>query len=95
MTIEQDAAEIRSLVYRMAEYYGAKDVQGVLGTFVGEGSSMVRTGLDELRFGVDALRLQLTRDMSEVDTLSLGMDAVRVDLFGDAAFAFADTPSFR
>jgi len=91
MTIEQDVAEIRALVYRMAECYGARDVDGVLGTFAGEGSSMVGTGLDELRFGVDAMRLQITRDLSEVGTVSFGMDAIRVDLFGDAAFAFADT----
>lgn len=90
MTIEQDVAEVRSVVYRMAECYGAKDVDGVLDTFAGEGSSMVGTGLDELRFGLAAVRLQAARDMSEADTASFGMDAVRVDVFGDAAFAFSD-----
>ena len=49
MTTDQDEAGVRSLVYRMAECYGAKDVEGVLGMFVGETSSMVGTGLDELR----------------------------------------------
>ena len=49
VTTDQDEAGVRSLVYRMAECYGAKDVEGVLGMFVGETSSMVGTGLDELR----------------------------------------------
>lgn len=91
MTVEQDVAEVRSVVYRMAERYGAKDIDGVLDTFVGEGSVMVGTGLDELRFGSAAIRLQAARDISEADTLSFGMDNLRVDVFGDAAFAFADT----
>ena len=90
MTIEQDVAEVRSVVYRMAECYGTKDVDGVLDTFVGEGSSLVGTGSDELRFGLAAVHLQIARDISEVDTLSFGMEAVRVDVFGDAAFAFAN-----
>lgn len=90
MTIEQDIAEVRSVVYRMAECYGMKDVDGVLDTFVGEGSSLVGTGSDELRFGLAAVHLQIARDISEVDTLSFGMEAVRVDVFGDAAFAFAN-----
>lgn len=90
MTVEQDIAEVRSVVYQMAERYGAKDVDGVLTTFVDEGMVMVGTGLDELRFGSEATRLQVARDMSEADTLSFGMDNVRVDVFGDAAFAFTD-----
>jgi class 3 adenylate cyclase len=90
VTIEQDIAEVRSVVYRMAECYGMKDVDGVLDTFVGEGSSLVGTGSDELRFGLAAVHLQIARDISEVDTLSFGMEAVRVDVFGDAAFAFAN-----
>lgn len=90
MTVEQDVAEVRSVVYRMAERYGAKDIEAVLDTFVGERSMMVGTGLDELRFGSAAVRLQVARDMSEADTLSFRMDTLRVDVFGDAAFAFAD-----
>jgi class 3 adenylate cyclase/ketosteroid isomerase-like protein len=90
VTIEQDVAEVRSVVYRMAECYGMKDVDGVLDTFVREGSSLVGTGSDELRFGLAAVHLQIARDISEVDTLSFGMEAVRVDVFGDAAFAFAN-----
>lgn len=90
MTAEQDVAQVRSVVYRMAGAFGAKDVDGAMGMFIEEGASMVGTGLDELRFGSDAVRMQIARDASEADTLSFGMENLRVDVFGDAAFAFAD-----
>lgn len=91
MTTERDVAEVRSVVYRMAGAFSAKDVDGVMATFVGQGVTVVGTGSDEVRFGPEAVRLQVARDISEVDTLSFGMDHVRVDVLGDAAFAFADT----
>lgn len=90
MTTEQAIAEVRSLVYRMAERYGAKDVDGVLETFVGKHPSLVGTGLDELRFGAEAVRLQIARDVSEPDTLSFVFDSLHVDVHGESAFAFAD-----
>jgi class 3 adenylate cyclase/ketosteroid isomerase-like protein len=74
----------------MAERYGAQDVDGVIDSFVEERTTMVGTGLDELRFGSAALRFQIVRDMSEADELSFGMDNLQVDVFGDAAFAFSD-----
>ena len=78
----------------MAERFGAKDVEGVMAVFVKAGGSVVGTGADEIRFGSDAVRLQLARDVSEVDTFSFGMENLRVDVFGDAAFAFADVEIF-
>ena len=89
-TTEQAVAEIRSLVYKMAERYGAKDPDGVMDTFVGEGSSIIGTEIDELRFGAEQVRLQIVRDLSEADALSFGIDRLHVDVFGDSAFAFAD-----
>ena len=90
MTIEQDVAEVRSVIYRMAGAFGAKDVDGAMGLFIEQGASTVGTGVDELRFGSEAVRFQISRDVSEADTLSFGMESLRVDVFGDAAFAFAD-----
>jgi class 3 adenylate cyclase len=90
VTTEQDVAQVRSVVYLMAGAFAAKDVDGAMGTFIEEGASIVGTGLDELRFGSDAVRFQIARDISEADTLSFGMESLRVDVFGDAAFAFAD-----
>ncbi len=90
MTTQQAIAEVRSLVYRMAERYGAKDVDGVMETFVSDKPSLIGTGLDELRFGPDAVRLQVARDVSEADTLSFAVDSLHVDVQGESAFAFAD-----
>lgn len=90
VTRGQDVAEIRSVVYQMAERFGAKDVEGVMALWVEEEASAIGTGADEIRFGSDAVRLQIARDLSEVDTFSFGMENLRVDVVGDAAFAFAD-----
>lgn len=91
MTGEQAIAEIRSVVYRMAERYGAMDTDGVLATFVADGGALVvGTGADEVRFGHEELRRQIDRDLSEVESLSVGMEHLRVSVFGDAAFTFAD-----
>lgn len=89
-TIERDIAAIRSVVYRMADRYGTMDPEGVMETFVDDHPSIIGTELDELRFGWAETHLQVVRDMSEVDELSMGMESLRVDVFGDAAFAFAD-----
>ena len=91
MTVEQDIAAIRSLVYRMAERYGAKDADGVMDAFVEDNPSIIGTGLDELRFGRNEIHAQIVRDMSETDALSMSMENIRVDVFGDSAFAFADS----
>lgn len=90
MTVDQDRAEIRAVVYRMAERYGAKDVEGTMATFVGEHSSVIGTGTDEIRFGNDAVQFQMARDMSEPDTLSFAVESLHVDVFADSAFAFAN-----
>jgi class 3 adenylate cyclase/ketosteroid isomerase-like protein len=90
MTIEQAVAEVRSVVYQMAERYGALDADGVLAMFVKEDTLLVGTGADEVRFGPAEVRRQVVRDMSEVDGLSLGMENLRVNVFGEAAFAYSD-----
>jgi len=90
VTIEQAVAEVRSVVYQMAERYGALDADGVLALFVEEDPVDVGTGVDEVRFGSAEVRRQIVRDMSEVDGLSMGMENLRVTVFGDAAFAYSD-----
>lgn len=74
----------------MAERFGAKDVEGVMALWVDEGASAIGTGVDEIRFGTDAVRLQIARDLSEADTFSFGIENLHVDVVGDAAFTFAD-----
>ena len=90
VSAERDIAAIRAVLYRMTGSYSAKDVDGVMDTFVPDVPMMVGTGIDELRFDAGGLRLQIERDTSEPDALSMGMDNLRVTVFGDAAFAYAD-----
>ena len=90
MKIERDVANIRAVLYRLTGSYGAKDVDGVLDTFVADAPMMVGTGIDELRFNADEVRFQVDRDTSEPDALSISMANLRVTVFGDAAFAYAD-----
>jgi ketosteroid isomerase-like protein len=90
MTDEQAAAEVGALLQEMAARYGAKDVDGVIATFGAEDTVIVGTGADEVRFGAAETRAQVARDMAQSDDLSFGIDNLRVDVFGDAAFTYAD-----
>ena len=87
---EQAVAAIRAVVDQMAERYGAKDADGVVAGFAGEGTVLVGTGADEVRFGLAEARAQVERDMSQADELSMGVENLRVNVVGDAAFAYAD-----
>ncbi len=89
MTDERAIAEIRSLMYRMAERYGAGDVDGVLALFVEDGAIAIGTGADEERLGHAEVRRLIARDLSEVEGVALTMDSLSVKVFGDAAFAFS------
>lgn len=90
MTDEQAVAEVRSVMYRMAERYGAADVEGVMAFFVDDAPANIGTGADEIRFGVSEVRSQISRDVSEVESLSMTMENLRVKVFGDGAFAYSD-----
>lgn len=81
---------IRAVVDEMAERYGAMDADGVMAGFAEEGIVVVGTGADEVRFGLAEARLQVERDMEQADALSMGVENLRVNVVGDAAFAYAD-----
>jgi class 3 adenylate cyclase len=90
VSAERDIADIRAVLYRMTGSYGAKDVDGVMDTFVADVPMLVGTGIDELRFNANEVRFQIERDSSEPDAVSIGMDNLRATVFGDAAFAYTD-----
>jgi ketosteroid isomerase-like protein len=87
---EQDTGEVRSVLEQVADRYAAMDAEGVAAAFVGEETVAVGTGVDEVRFGLTEVREQVERDMSQADELAFGMENLRVSVFGDAAFAYAD-----
>lgn len=90
MADEQVIAAIRGVVNQMAEGYGAMDADAVMAAFAGEETVLVGTGADEVRFGLAEARAQVERDMSQADELSIGVENLRVNVVGDAAFAYAD-----
>ena len=87
---EQSIAEVRSLMYQMAERYGAGDVDGVMALFVGDRPMNIGTGADEARLGFAEVRRLIARDVSEVDNVVMNMDSLSVNVVGDAAFAYSD-----
>lgn len=66
------------------------DSDGVLALFAGDDTVLVGTGADEVRFGMAETRMQVERDLSQADDVSFGIENLRVNVFGDAAFAYAD-----
>jgi adenylate cyclase len=90
MNDEQSVAEVRSLMYQMAERYGAGDVDGVMELFVENRPMNIGTGADEARLGSAEVRRLIARDVSQVDGLAMNMDNLSVNVVGDAAFAFSD-----
>jgi class 3 adenylate cyclase/ketosteroid isomerase-like protein len=90
LTKEQAIAEVRSTVYQMAERYGASDVDGVMALIFDEAAMAVGTGVDEVALGSADVRRMIARDVSEVDSVSFRIDNLRVSVFGEAAFTYAD-----
>jgi len=87
---EQASADVSGVLHQLAERYGAMDAEGVLALFAGDDTVLVGTGADEVRFGMAATRAQVERDMSQADEVSFGIENLRVSVFGDAAFGYAD-----
>ena len=90
MTTESDVADVRAVLYQMLGSYSAGDVDGALDTFVDDVASIVGTGRDELAFGTDGARALMERDVSEPDELYARFETLRINVIGDAAFAFAE-----
>ena len=83
MNDEQSVAEIRSVMYQMAERYGAGDVDGVMALFIEDGPMNIGTGADEARMGFDEVRRLIARDVSEVDRVAMNMDSLSVNVIDE------------
>ena len=66
------------------------DANGVLATLAGEDTVVVGTGTDEIRFVMDEARFLVGRDISPADDLSFGIQNLRMNVVGDAAFVYVD-----
>ncbi len=88
--MEQAKADIEDVLQQMAARYADKDPDGVLELFADDGSMVVGTGADEVRFGLGAIRAQVERDIAQADSIAMEIGDLRVRVLGDAAFAYAD-----
>lgn len=86
----QDVSEIQGVLDQFVQRYGAMDADGVVALFAEDDAVVVGTGVDEIRFGLGEIRTQVERDMSQADELSFLMENPRINVAGDAAFAYAD-----
>lgn len=66
------------------------DAEGVVALFAGDESVVVGTGADEVRFGLNEIRSQVERDISQADEISVVLENQRTSVAGDAAFVYAD-----
>lgn len=90
MTTERDIADVRAVLYQMLGSYSAGDVDAAQEAFVDEIASVIGTGRDELAFGPDGVRALMERDISEPDELYARFETIRINVYGDAAFAFSE-----
>jgi ketosteroid isomerase-like protein len=87
---DQTDTEVHGVIQQWLDGYRAKDVEALVSLSIGDEIVLVGTGADEVRFGLAAFREQAARDFSQADELAMSLDNVRVDRFGDAAFAYGD-----
>ena len=90
MNIERDTADIRALLYRLTGSYSAKDVDGVLDTFVADAPMLVGTGSTNsgsmpMRCGSRWIGIPA----NQMPCRSAWPTSVS-PFFGDAAFVYAD-----
>jgi uncharacterized protein (TIGR02246 family) len=85
----QASADIEDVLQEMAERYAARDPEGVLELFAGDESMIVGTGADEVRFGLEAIRTQVERDIAQADSIAMHFERLWVRDLGDAAICFA------
>ena len=91
MSAARDITAIRSLIYRMAEKYGNRDVDGVMETLVDEAPSIIGTGAHEVVFGVEAVRSQVANELAETDGLAMTVGELHIDVFDGSAVAYAES----
>jgi len=85
---------VAAVLEQFSQRYSARDVDGVLALFDGEGPVVVGTGPDEVRFGLAEIRAQVERDIAQADEIGMTFSDLRVSEAGDTAFAFA-TGAFK
>lgn len=87
-TTESVALEVAGLLDALASAYSAKLPDQAVELFT-EDAVVVGTGADELRFGLEEVRTQIERDISQADALRATYSGLRVGAMGDVAWLYA------
>jgi uncharacterized protein (TIGR02246 family) len=85
-TLEQG---VTKLFDAFVDAYQERSPDRALALFT-EDAVIVGTGADEVRFGIDEIRDQIERDLSQADALRLSYSGLRVTGSGDIAWCYAD-----
>ena len=85
----QVKGQVEAVLRGMAERYAAGDVDGVLALFADDDALVVGTGADEVRLGLDQIRTQVKRDISQADSIAIEYGDITVKVVGEAALCFA------
>ncbi|MDY6795969.1 MAG: nuclear transport factor 2 family protein [Actinomycetota bacterium] len=82
---EVTRAAVMEVMEDYARLYSKGDIEGILKLFDPD-AAVIGTGEDEWRTGLDELREQVERDLSQVDSVSLEYSDARVLSLGDVSW---------
>ncbi len=82
---------VMATLNKFAEAYEQRDMKGVLSFLVPDTDVVViGTGADEKRIGLDEIKLQLERDWSQTDVVSMEISRHLISAAGNVAWITAD-----
>lgn len=89
MAQDQNLAGIQEVINRFVSLFGV-DNSGIVAMFT-QDAVAVGTGADEVSFGLAEIRSEMDQDTSQIDELSMTLDAPsRISVVGEAGFAYSD-----
>jgi ketosteroid isomerase-like protein len=81
-----------AVMRQFAENYASRDMTGVLSHFAPDNDLVLyATEADEKRIGLEGIKLQLERDWSRTEALSIEYNWTSISSAGDIAWAATDT----
>lgn len=86
---DQNLAEIQDLINRFVSLFGF-DNPGIVAMFTKDAVA-VGTGADEVSFGLAEIRSEMGQDTSQIDDLSMTLNAAsRISVVGEAGFVYSN-----
>lgn len=85
----ETAAQVAALLQQWSNGVRARDAASLVSLVVGD-VQLVGTGADEVGFGLEGFQSQVERDLGQADDVEMSFSNLRVESFGDAAFAYCE-----